>query len=122
MRCESCRTRHLVALQPMRQWALSFPYPLRFTRRFAPHPSGQLKLFNALLLSVCQPPGRDVVIDSHDVPNLRHVRSDFVLLLVGIRQTRYVLVCPEFVFGDKERHRSQPHTMRKDLDSALVQR
>jgi hypothetical protein len=32
---------------------------LRFIRRFAPHPSGQLKLFNASLLSVRQPPATD---------------------------------------------------------------
>ena len=43
--------------QPVRQWVLSFPYPLRFIRRFTPHPSGQLKLFNASLLSACQPAG-----------------------------------------------------------------
>jgi ribosomal protein S27E len=45
--------------QPIRQWVLSFPFQLRFIRRFAPHPSGQLKLFNASLLSVCQPPATD---------------------------------------------------------------
>jgi hypothetical protein len=35
--------------QSIRQWVLSFPFQLRFIRRFAPHPSGQLKLFNASL-------------------------------------------------------------------------
>jgi len=51
--------------QPVRQWLLSVPYPLRLIRRFAPHPSGQLKLFNASLLSVRQPPG-------HRGPGARH--------------------------------------------------
>jgi hypothetical protein len=45
--------------QPIRQWVLSFPFQLRFIRRFASHPSGQLKLFNASLLSVRQPPATD---------------------------------------------------------------
>jgi ribosomal protein S27E len=45
--------------QPIRQWVLSFPFQLRFIRRFAPHPSGQLKLFNASLLSVRQPAATD---------------------------------------------------------------
>jgi hypothetical protein len=31
--------------QAIRQWELSFPFQLRFIRRFAPHASGQLKLF-----------------------------------------------------------------------------
>jgi hypothetical protein len=38
----------------LRQWVRSFPYPLGFIRRFAPYPSGQLKLLNALLLSIRQ--------------------------------------------------------------------
>jgi hypothetical protein len=45
--------------QPTRQWVLSFPFQLRFICRFAPHPSGQLKLFNASLLSVRQPSATD---------------------------------------------------------------
>jgi len=87
VRCESCHTEHLVAFsckrrgfcpscgarrmaesaallvyevfpeQSVRQWVLSVPYPMRFIRRFAPHPSGQLKLFNASLLSACQSSG-----------------------------------------------------------------
>jgi hypothetical protein len=45
--------------QPIRQWVLGFPFQLRFFRRFAPHFSGQLKLFNASLLPVRQPSATD---------------------------------------------------------------
>jgi hypothetical protein len=60
--------------QPIRQWVLIFPFQLRFIRRFAPHPSGQLKLFNASLLSVRQPPATDGAgagdrVPSHIIPS-----------------------------------------------------
>jgi ribosomal protein S27E len=127
--CPSCGARRMaesaalqvdevIPEQPIRQWVLSFAFQLRFIRRFAPHPSGQLKLFNASLLSVHQPPATDGAgtgdrVPGHIIPSDSEGRIHFktpyrdgathVIFEPGDQRTQYItllrlsIVSPEFL-------------------------
>jgi len=71
---------------------LSFPYPLRFIRRYAPHPSGQLKLFNASLLSVRYTAGGNGQGAGHRLPMPRYSldQKSRVLSQHGPNRRRYL--------------------------------